>query len=188
MFLSFYLEGCRLRAPTIGEQQELISRGAFGRGVPQWVASPSIGGSPDLARTGSVIPQQFEVPEFASTPESNYQAAQEIKKLEDKKREDDKDKQKAEPLGEDAQAEKILKKCPHAEGRLHLARGMSDPRERLDGLYRVASVCRDSEELWLWIGNVHRTLSENAEANRSYERSLILNPNNKQAKEALDSK
>ena len=181
------LFGCRIKSPSLEEQQALVQRGAFPSGTPGWLAAPTGVSNPISA--GGFIPTGFSAPS-SGTVAGGASAAAERKtaELEYAAKQKAEAARQAELRGEvkkDSPLARIETVCPGLESQVTDALTTTGLDERLQKYVRLTSRCSNSWDLWLWLGKDYQKKKQLVQASRCFEKSLIINAQNPEAEELL---
>jgi len=177
------LFSCGLRVPSADEQAKLEEMGAFPGGSPQWITT----GVQSNKGAGGLIPTSYKVPEN-TTQESIETGFQEKRAAMTQTREDLTYGDTDEPMmgdTEDSPLARINSVCPGMENDVNEAITTTVRAERIRKYEVLARRCPSSWDLWLWLGRDYLRDNKLAAAGRSYERVLVLNPNQAEADEQL---
>ena len=180
------LAACRLKAPTVAEQQKLQEMGAFPSGPPPWVSTGARGATVGTWGLGGVGGGSYGSPTGAgggrggisrtlnkqeSLQEIQQKRAAQVVKV-------DTPEQKS-PLG------RIEATCPNVERDVTAALTTEETEIRAAKYLALTIRCPSSWDLWLWLGKDYLKLNRNAEAGRAFEKVLNLNSGNAEATDLL---
>ncbi len=179
--------GCRIKSPSLEEQQALVQRGAFPSGTPGWLAAPTGVGNPISA--GGFIPTGF-APPSAGTVAGGASAASARKDAEleyaaKQKAEAARQAQLRGEVKKDSPLSRIESVCPGLEREVTDALTTTALDERLQKYIKLTTRCSNSWDLWLWLGKDYQKKKQLVQASRCFEKSLILNAQNEEAEELL---
>ena len=178
---------CRIKNPSLQEQEKLIQDGAFPGGVPPWVVTSS---HPEINRNYSgTIPNRFS--------SVNREQQRTLGERQDKEPEQNKEQQ-AEVAQSPTQAidssvkqprghisnspiQRINEVCPGIEGPVSEAVVTEDSAERLVKYKSLVAQCNRSDDLWFWLGKEYLTEGNMQEAKNCFEQVLILNREHREA-------
>ena len=167
--LGAMLVGCRIKAPTLEEQQALSEQGAFGTGTPNWVARSTAGSS---RSSGGFL--SISAPEGVIPPTRVVDSRDRLSIA--KTRSEKKTLSPFEQLAED---------CPGIESDVNDALTTMDVIERVSKYEMLISKCRDNEQLLLWLAEDYILLNDFSEGRRTVNKILTLNSDSQQARELL---
>ena len=181
------LTGCRFKSPNLEEQQALVERGAFPSGTPGWLASPTGVGNPISG--GGFIPTVFAPPSAGSVSGGATAAAERKEAALElaAKQKADAARQSAlrGEVKKDSPIGRIESVCPGLESQVTEALTTTALDERLQKYLRLTTRCSNSSDLWLWLGKDYQKKKLLVQASRCFEKSLILDNQNKEAEELL---
>ena len=172
---------CRFKSPTIEEQRELASRGAFPAGTPSWVSqhhqlgsfpsrSPATSSAAELVNRSSLPQRSRELKvEDARAKLASSQIAEQTNTRPNS------------PLARVAEA------CPgydkHAEEGLLIV----NRAERIAKYEWLVQRCPRSTDIWTWLGRDYRSAGLNNKAKDAASRAYNIDNNNEEAQDLLNS-
>ena len=166
--------GCRIKSPTLQEQQALAQRGAFGVSTPAWVARQARASS-TLGRAASGGFLSISAPESKVRPNITDQED----RLAIAKKRPAKDV--LSPL------EKLTNDCKGLEAQITDALTTTDVIERVAKYEYLVSKCSSAEQLLIWLAEDYLTLRDFSAARRTINQILVLNSQSKEAQALLKS-
>lgn len=173
--------GCRVKVPTLEEQQVLQQSGAFPGGTPAWVARSG----PETSsprRWSGIIPESFSAkPQGAGQPApAEQERERKLSKDAEEKAAVETEKKESSPL------ERIAESCGGMDSSVNDALTTTDVGERIRKFSFLTSRCPSSWDLWLWLGHDQYQAGKWTAAAQSFERVLALNPGNAEAQSLLE--
>ncbi len=181
--------GCRIKSPSMAEQQYLIQKGSFPGGTPEWIASPSPGGSLGGGFSGGFIPQSFirRVPgqSESQVADARFAASPAGSAVTPKALEQQQNSAAAE--SPNSPLARIASVCPSIESEVNDALLTTDLRQRIRKYESLTVRCPNSGDLWLWLGKDYSKDNQLVKDGRSFESSLIADASLTEAQELLDA-
>ncbi len=184
------LNACRFTVPNTGDGQALLESGVFGERVPAWVnqtKQESIRGT-----DSGIIPSNYSVPSAIKT--SRTVAETGVLDTERARREAEESEEKEETLAavreEEVEAEispldRIEQECPGLESAVSDALRTEARGARVRKYESLAVRCPGSSDLWFWLAKDYQEAGQLVQAARSFERVLLVAPENEAAKALL---
>ena len=184
--------GCRIRVPSVEEQQALVAQGAFPGGVPPWVVSG--GGAASGKRMSGVIPSNY-LPSKSESKLSGFSAeGVDADQKESRTKDSAGDLKTTQPTssentliaktqgkGVDSPIQRVQEVCPGTEAKVADAIITDEPSLRLKKFQDLTTQCRNSEDLWFWLAKEYLTEGRLQEAKSCLEQVLMLNRQHKEA-------
>lgn len=186
LVLGLSLLGCRIKSPSVAEQQALAERGAFPRGVPAW-SSGAVAAAGAVGRQApGIIPTQYErssLPSSQDRPNINRAEVSRRAAMTNT----------SSPLTEadaletsdnrESQSElgRIEALCPGLESDVTSALTTVNIDDRIRQYRRLTSRCPESYDLWLWLAKDFYSAGRIAEAEKAANRVLSLDAGNSSA-------
>lgn len=187
IFCITLLSACRFTVPSSGDGQHLLERGVFGEKVPAWVNQTK---TETMHGTDSgIVPSSYSVPSAIKT--SRNVASTGIEQSKDTREE----MEAAEDSTSDASSlaqnvdspiDRIESECPGLESSVSDALRTESRSARIRKYESLTTRCPGSADLWFWLAKDYHESNQLVQAARSFERTLILDPQNEAAK-ALQS-
>lgn len=173
-FVLVSFSACRIKAPTLQEQQALAEKGAFGTGTPAWVARQ--------ARASSGIGQSSSGGFLSITaPESRIAAPNIEEKVQNRIA-----RANTRPTEESlSPMEKLTNDCQGLDSQINEALTTVDDIERIEKYEKLVAQCSSSEQLLLWLAEDYLQLRDFAEARKTVNRILVINAENQEAVELM---
>lgn len=188
---TFGATGCRFRAPSVAEQERLITSGAFPGGVPAWVSPAARGEVPAGRLSSGFVPESFSArPPRSSSLAFNTgsvsqpyfeQAPLEVARL----RREQAQQAAQQEHEEDSPLERITRRCPQVEDSVAEALTTTDRTKRIAMYESLTKRCPNSADLWTWLGKDYSRDGNLVKAANSLERALILDSSNEEARSLL---
>ena len=177
------LIACRLKAPTVAEQQKLQEMGAFPSGPPPWVSTGARGATVGSWGLGGVGGGSYGSPTGGgggiSRTLNKQESLQEIQQKRAVQTAKVETPEQNSPLG------RIEAICPNVERDVTAALTTEETEIRAAKYLALTIRCPNSWDLWLWLGKDYLKLNRNAEAGRAFEKVLSLNNGNAEATDLL---
>lgn len=181
---------CRFRLPSTNEGQVLAERGAFPSSLPGWVKAPDDMGAA-RANRGGLVPQGYGAAKVVQTANagSGSNAIEQERRAQEKRSEEERESQRAvstQTQGESSPLDRIEQLCPGLEDEVTEALKTIEIKERIQQYERLSVKCPNSADIWFWLAQDYHKTSRFAEAVRSYEQVLVLDPQNQAAQALAD--
>lgn len=166
VFLLLCCAGCRVKAPTIAEQELLMQRGTFGTSSPAWlarsvrpaqIADGDTGGLLSLNTSGRTFSNASSEPTEKSVMNPLPPEA---------------------PIENLSPLEKISRLCPTLESEVNDAITSVDVIDRVQKYEVLSRRCDQSSDLLIWLTQDYVTLQDLTAARRTLDRVRVLDPNN----------
>ena len=170
---------CRVKSPTIPEQQALMNRGSFPAGTPPWLYAGAGTGVPQ-AQSGVVAPTVSAPAPIANQAESSDMQNKQLLATSAKPAEPAK---KAPAVG--SPFDRITTLCPNAESAVRQTLTETDREKRISQYEALTKSCPSSTDLWSWLGSDYKKAGRYDEAKSAFEQALALDNNNEDARAAL---
>jgi tetratricopeptide (TPR) repeat protein len=184
------MTSCRFKFPSAVEGNELKQSGVFTGSVPAWI-NQNEDPAPSPVATGGNIPQTYkESPTVRSSRETVPSAAGRAsvgvkQRLEDAKKEKEAKLQSSGTDSDSADKSPLLRvedTCPGSEAAVTAALTEENQSARVAKYESLTSRCPESIDLWLWLGKAYDSGKQYADAMKAYDRALLLDPSNDEAK------
>lgn len=199
------VSGCRIKAPTVAEQQALMERKSFPGGVPAWF-SPGAAGPAAQGDTfgGGLIPRKLGAPPLVASasivePTTEISNANAIGPLQPQLKPKGFATDATTPQGRTAveksvetkaapasALDRITQGCPGVESQVTQALTTTEVDSRIQQYEALLSKCPRSSDLHVWLGKDYLNLGQNAKAGRLFEKALVLDNTNAEAKQLLE--
>lgn len=166
--------GCRIKAPTLQEQQALAEKGAFGASTPAWVARQARSSS-GVGQSSSGGFLSISAPEARSaTPTTEQKIETRVARANTRPTEES-----LSPM------EKLTNECQGLDSQINEALTTVDDIERIGKYEQLVAKCSSSEQLLLWLAEDYLMLRDFAEARKTVNRILVINSGNQEAAELM---
>ncbi len=163
--------GCRLKSPTIQEQQALVARNSFPSGPPPWISSSALGSNPGARLSfGNLFGSQSSIGVHQDTIPTPTRAER-LVALQSQGQE----QASTQPTARlDSPLERISAVCPGTERQVNDAITTVEDGEQIDKLLSLTRACPNSSDLWQWLGEAYQRTNQSVSANRCFKRAREL--------------
>ncbi len=199
-FFIFNLTACRFKVPNAAEGQHMVDNGVFSEKVPSWVMQSKDKPLQPVANAGVAAQTQSVPRAVVSTAMTVPQAASDSLNQEQRMRqpsnaaEDEKNKKLGaapelapEPAKEVSPLDRIEQSCNGSESAVKDALQTLDRQARIGKYEKLSRRCPQSSDIWLWLAKDYESSNKLAEANRCFEKVLMIDPGNQEALGGLTS-
>lgn len=187
LLLSCVLSGCRFKVPTAKEQDALVAKGSFPSGTPAWLAAANSSGK-STGQSSGLIPLDLSNAFNSRNRQGNValEASPEEEAAAGKKASssahetDDTASEESSPL------ERIYQKCPAIEQEVKQALLTLERESRIQKWESITKRCRESQDIWLWLGLDYTAVGRLQDASRVLDYGLALDPQNQEILKAIE--
>lgn len=170
------LSSCRFEVPDTNEQRALVERGSFPSGAPLWV-SGTVEGAERQHSTGVI-------PEYVVPPAAVYVRSDESRAM--MREREDRQEKEVPVTKEQSPLARIMALCPGLDTQVNAALTTVNHNERIARYESLTRDCSASADLWLWLGQDYLKAGQFPQAQAAFERVLMLDAANAEAKSGLD--